>query len=97
MAEFRVTNSERNAVLNEASVNKVSAIRLTRSITGAGLKESKDWVENGCMMGFDLSGNQWVLHGDDTLPDLMSRLFELTAEIALIHNKLESMGVSKSE
>ncbi len=31
---------------NHGSPNKIAAIKLYRTLTGAGLKESKEWVEN---------------------------------------------------
>ncbi len=39
--------SKVDVVLTEAGVNKVQVIKLVRDITGLGLKESKDIVDNG--------------------------------------------------
>jgi hypothetical protein len=78
--------------------NKVGAIKKMREFTGAGLKPCKEFVESG----YDFTG-VYEEHGTgasrfvvfelkhESVAQMMGRLFELTAEIAEIHRRLEGM------
>lgn len=70
---------------------KVAAIKKAREHSGAGLKESKEWVEAECLMDSPIGRFIWVYSypaadyagmSDD---DLVEKLLELTEQIHLIH------------
>jgi len=74
--------------------DKVKAIKLIRNEAGCGLREAKEFVETGCDFGAvykSHSGDCEFVPAEESVSYLMGRLFELTAEIAAIHSKLEKM------
>jgi hypothetical protein len=69
----------------------VPAIKEARTITGRGLKETKQWiVDNKMVLDKEVCGCTWVVN-TMTVAQMMGRLFELTAEIADIHRRLERL------
>lgn len=78
--------------------NKVGAIKCIRNQSNAGLKEAKLFVEGVAELSYDealpcvLADGTKFLPEQESISELMGRLFELTAEISEIHRKLEGMS-----
>ena len=82
--------------------NKVAAIKQVRNFTGAGLRESKEFVESdydftqSWVSPDSTKETQFVLKAE-SVAQLVGRLFELSAEIADIHNQLAAQGVKHDD
>ena len=93
--KYSLTSAQLRELRAYKDTQKVACIKKTREFSGAGLKEAKLFVENGLTIPCEIDGDKWELEGVDglSISGLMTRLFELTAEIAEIHNLLEERDI----
>lgn len=96
MQRYRITEEQiaRARVEWPLDENKVAAIKIVRTATGCGLRVAKTFVESDydTTLEYEDKGEEWVkFTTNESVKELMARLFDLTAEISAIHRKLEKI------